>query len=221
VLVTRAREEVHVVTSIPPESYRAVPPVPPGQTPGGAWLLFAYLNYAESLAAVYEQAHAEFDVNGAPATAEAPLGASRIDDAASAKPHAAGAREPHVHVRPSRYPSPLAVALGRHVAQRHGVGSDVHWGNDGFSVDVALHHPARGEDVTLGVLCDGTRFGQAQDPVEWDAFRTAIHESQGWRLHRMWSPSLFRDIDGNVRAILRGAAELVKKETPKDAIRTI
>jgi hypothetical protein len=31
---------VHVVTSIPPEAYRAVPPVPAGQTAGGGWLLF-------------------------------------------------------------------------------------------------------------------------------------------------------------------------------------
>jgi very-short-patch-repair endonuclease len=86
-------------------------------------------------------------------------------------------------------------------------------------VDLALHHPDRAEDVTLGVLCDGTRFGPAQDPVEWDVFRTAIHESQGWRLHRVWSPSLFRDIDGGVRAILREASDVIAREEPKDSIR--
>src|SRR5205823_956190 len=59
VLVTRAREEVHLVTSIPPEVYRALPPVPPGQTPGGGWLLFSYLCYAEQLAQSYEAAHQE------------------------------------------------------------------------------------------------------------------------------------------------------------------
>ncbi len=57
VLVTRAREEVHLVTSIPREVYTALPPVPPGQTPGGGWLLFAYLQYAEQLAAKYEIVH--------------------------------------------------------------------------------------------------------------------------------------------------------------------
>jgi len=34
VLVTRARQEVHLVTSIPPGVYRGVPPVPVGQTAG-------------------------------------------------------------------------------------------------------------------------------------------------------------------------------------------
>jgi hypothetical protein len=206
VLVTRAREEVHIVTSIPAEAYRAVPPVPPGQQPGGAWLLFSYLHYAEQLAAEYEMAHRVLET------------ANAEDEAA--KPQAAG-RKPaaRVNVRASRWPSPVATSLGKHLAQDHGVGSDVHWGNDGFAVDLALHHPERAEDVTLGVLCDGTRFGQAQDPVEWDVFRTAIHESQGWRLHRVWSPGLFRDAEGGVRAILREAGDVIAREEPKDTIR--
>lgn len=221
VLVTRAREEVHIVTSIPPEAYRALPPMPAGQTPSGAWLLFAYLNYAEMLAAAYEQAHRTLDAaNAPPSPEEAPLAASRIDGPSSATPKAEAMRDARAHVRPTEYPSPLATALGEHLATHHRVGSDVHWGNDGFCVDVALHHPDRAEDVTVGVLCDATRFEQAQDPVEWDVFRTAIHEGQGWRLHRVWSPSLFRDVDGNVRAVLRGAAELMAAESPKDSIRT-
>ena len=47
VLVTRARDRVHVVTSIPAAAYRALPPVPEGEQAGGAWLLFAYLKSAE------------------------------------------------------------------------------------------------------------------------------------------------------------------------------
>ena len=73
------------------------------------------------------------------------------------------------------------------------MGSDVHWGNEGFTVDVALHHPTRPGDVTAGVLCDGNRFTGAGDPVEWDLFRTAILRNQGWHLHRVWSPHFFRD----------------------------
>ncbi len=46
VLVTRARDRVHLVSSIPAEAYRSLPPVPEGQQAGGAWLLFAYLKFA-------------------------------------------------------------------------------------------------------------------------------------------------------------------------------
>ena len=168
VLVTRAREEVHLVTSIPPSAYRSLPPVPAGQTPGGGWLLFSYLRFAEQLADVYEKIHEHL----ADAPADVP---------------------PSVHVRPSQAPSLFSQALAERLAQDQKVGSDVYWGNDGFCVDVALHHPRHADDVTIGVLCDGTRFTQAEDPVEWDLFRTSVLESQGWVLHRLWTPNFFRD----------------------------
>jgi len=57
VLVTRARDEVHIVTSIPPAEYRGLPPVPAGAAPGGPWLLFSYLAEAERLAESYEENH--------------------------------------------------------------------------------------------------------------------------------------------------------------------
>ena len=53
VLVTRARCRVHLVTSIPTAEYATLPPVPDGSAPTGAWLLFAYLQYADRLTAGY------------------------------------------------------------------------------------------------------------------------------------------------------------------------
>jgi hypothetical protein len=188
VLVTRARERVHVVTSIPAQQYRSLPPVPAGQTPGGAYLLFAYLQYAEHLAAAYEEAA----------------------DGHAHEPQPMPA--PRVQVRPSRTPSRFAEALAGRLAAEHRVGSDVMWGNDGFCVDVALRHPTRPDDVTLGVLCDTSRFAQAADPVEWDVFRTAVLESQGWTLHRVWTPHFYRDAEGSVKAILDGAEAVAEQE---------
>jgi hypothetical protein len=78
---------------------------------------------------------------------------------------------------------------------------DVHWGNDGFCVDAALKHPTKPHDVTIGVLCDGTRFTKAPDPVQWDIFRIGVLEAQGWKLTRIWSPHFFRDPEGAMRAV--------------------
>ena len=194
VLVTRAREEVHLVTSIPRSAYQALPPIPPGQTAGGGWLLFSYLAYAEQLAGAYEKAHDEVEQEQA-------------------------THKPVVRVRPTKTPSVFSEAFSSFLHDRHNIGSDVHWGNDGFMVDVALHHPKRPDDVTLGILCDAARFTQAQDPVEWDIFRTAIHESQGWKLHRIWTPQFFRDPEGSVEAVLKNAKSLVKDRDERDAIR--
>ena len=188
VLVTRAREEVHLVTSIPREVYAALPPVPSGQQAGGGWLLFAYLHYAEQLAEAYDVNH-------------------RVLEQADA------AAAPRLHVRKTGAPSPLAESLAARFARGHRIGSDVYWGNDGFCVDVALQHPTRIEDVTLGVLCDATRFPLAQDPVEWDVFRTGVLEGQGWQLQRVWSPQLFRDPQGRERAIVADAAKLAAATT--------
>ena len=172
VLVTRARQIVHLVTSIPPEIYRSLAAPPPGATPNGGWLLFAYLAYAEQLAKLY---------------------------AAAPSPSAsAGAAARHCHVEQSKAHSAFAAALGEHLAAEHDTSSIVHWGNDGFSVDAALIHPDRPDDVTLGVLCDGARFQNASDRVQWDMFRTEVLEAQRWRLFRLWSPQFFRDPAGAV-----------------------
>jgi hypothetical protein len=181
VLVTRAREQVHVITSIPESAYRALPPVPQGQQAGGAWLVFAYLAYAENLSRKYESDNKEIDSTTT-------------------------AAEPRLNVRPTQCPSSFAEALARRFIETRRAGSDVYWGNDGFGIDLAMHQPGHEQDVTIGVLCDTSRFTGAGDPVEWDIFRTGIHESQGWQIHRVWTPSFFRDPSGQSETILRESA---------------
>jgi hypothetical protein len=97
-----------------------------------------------------------------------------------------------VQVWPTRHPSKLVESLARRLSA-DGIGCDVYWGNEGFCVDLVRH--SGGEGNTAGLLCDAPRFPHA-DPVEWDAFRCAMLESQGWALHRLWSPHFFRDPEG-------------------------
>ena len=144
--------------------------------PTGVWLLFAYLNYVEQLAQDYEVAYRVLQTAGATDRAM-------------------------VDYRKNKTPSNFARAIGNRLAGAHNIGSTVHWGNDGFCVDLALHHPARAEDVTLGVLCDTTRYSSSQDAVEWEVFRSAILEQQGWKLHRVWTPHFFRDPQGCLQKI--------------------
>ncbi|HEV2292251.1 MAG TPA: AAA domain-containing protein [Tepidisphaeraceae bacterium] len=178
VLVTRAREELHVVTSIPRSAYAGLSQLPSGVAPSGAWLLFAYLAFAEQLADEYETAQRILEGAGAAARAS-------------------------VIPRPTKAESTFAKALGSLLAARQNLGSDVHWGNDGFCIDLALHHPTRAEDMSIGVLCDTTRYPAADDPVDWEVFRTRVHENQGWKLHRIWTPHFFRDPDGAIAALVQ------------------
>jgi hypothetical protein len=116
-----------------------------------------------------------------------------------------------VRLFPTKTPSSLVAALAGRVAEG-GLTSDVYWGNDGFCVDLAVHHPVRADNITIGVLCDGTRFDKADDPVEWDLFRTSVLEAQGWKPRRVWSPHLARDHAGVVLAIASDAAREVERE---------
>jgi len=181
VLVTRAREEVHLVTSIPRDAYASIHTIPEGASPNGAWLLFAYLRYAEQLAELYEK-----DAQERQEMAERD-----------------GVRLVEQAIPPV---SSFALGLGVRLASGSGIGADVHWGNPGFCVDLALHHPERADDVTAGLLCDFTRYDRAPDPIAWEIFRTSILEWAGWQLHRVWTPSFFRDPDRVVRGVEAAAA---------------
>ncbi len=191
VLVTRARKEVHLVTSIPAEAYRSLPLVPEGQSATGAWLLFAYLKYAEELLGLYSGGIPDADVAALPARAN--------------------------HL-PDRAPSLFAEQLAESLVRTLNIGSDVHWGNEGFTVDLALHHPSRPGDVTIGLLCDGCRYAGADDVLEWDIFRTGILTAQGWQLHRIWTPRFFRDPRGSIEEIVKAASDFLATEKPVDAI---
>ncbi len=178
VLITRAKEQVHLVSSIPADSYRNLPVIPEGQSAGGGWLLFAYLQYAEQLMSSYSENKAILPA-----------------DVSSS-----------VEVLPSASPSQFAEQLAKTISGQKQVGSFVHWGNDGFCVDLAMQHPGKPGEVTIGVLCDSSRFRGADDPVEWDIFRSGILASQGWTLRRVWTPHFFRDPVGNIEQIAKAAS---------------
>jgi hypothetical protein len=187
VLITRARHEIHVVTSIPRSAYASLPPVPDGVQPTGVWLLMAYLGYIEQLSGDYEIAYRVLENSGA-------------SDRAT------------VDFRKSKTPSNFARALATRLATVKKIGGTVHWGNEGFCVDLALHHPAKADDVTLGILCDSTRYSSSQDAVEWEVFRQSILEQQGWRLHRVWTPHFFRDPSGCLEKIKEEAEAALESE---------
>jgi hypothetical protein len=192
VLVTRAREMIHLITSIPRSEYTVLPQLDSGQMPSGRWLLNAYIHYAETLGRLFaeeEQRRTQAKVNAIPT----------------------------VRLNGNENSSQLAIGLANHLVKDHALSSDVPWGNEGFCVDIAIHHSVRAEDVSIGVLCDMTRFSHAADPVEWDLFRTGVLENQGWKFHRIWSPALYSDPDRHKRAIAQASQATAESNTKSAA----
>src|ERR1041385_1386653 len=191
VLITRARERVHLITSIPPQAYNTLPSIPQGQSPGGGYLLFAYLQFAESLKSP---------------RIPSPSPSPRLNSNDPPNQQISAQHAPTVTILPSRTPSLFAQALARQLSQCHQIPSDVHWGNEGFLIDLALRNPLQPASVTSGILVDACRYDADDDPIDWDLFRTSVHESQGWKLHRLWTPHFFRDPSGVLRFLASQAA---------------
>ncbi|MEO0586952.1 MAG: AAA domain-containing protein [Planctomycetota bacterium] len=206
VLVTRARERVHLVTSIPQEAYAHADPIPEGASPNGSWLLFAYLRFAARLNDAYR---AEED--GA-FSADEPM-ASEVADSGEPEVMEASASVRYLPIEPV---SRAAMALGRRLLDERGLGSQVHWGNEGFCVDAAVDHPDDPEDVTVGVLCDFNRFAGTPDPVKWEVYREGILAGLGWSLCRVWSPQVYRDAQGVIRRVAEEAAEVAASGSSGD-----
>jgi hypothetical protein len=130
------------------------------------------------------------------------LGYLRWAEALAAR-YAAGdaVRAERLVVRSSPTASSLARALGERIVRDTPHLVDVHFGNEGFGVDVAVRPAAGGS--ALGVLCDGSRFDRAVDRVQWDVFRSRILAAQGWPLLRLTSPQVFRDPAAAIGAIAK------------------
>lgn len=194
VLVTRAREMIHVLTSIPQTEYVSNEPMAEGQRPTGRHQLYAYLRYAKRLQELFESWQKEIET------------AKQRDDS-------------KCEVAATDNRSSLAEALGQRLHKEHGIGSTVYWGNDGFCVDVALTHPVLPFDVTIGLLGDFTRYLKTPDPIAWEQFRSLILSSQGWKLHRLWSPTLFRDPSGQMQIIQQQHQEATNGKNPHASIK--
>jgi hypothetical protein len=122
-------------------------------------------------------------------------------------------------VSPTSAPSAVAESLARQLFEDHGVGSTVYWGNEGFCVDVALTDPGLPADVTVGLLTDFNRYGKTPDPIAWEQFRSVILESQGWELHRLWSPALFRDPEAAMKALQFRHRQAAERRTKMNIVR--
>ena len=175
VLVTRARHEVHLVTSIPADEYASLPPVPAGQQPTGRWLLYAYLHYAAALEEVYATPDSGDQETVVLASGRTDSASVFVDALAAGA--AGGARGVHTYWgrrRPGHRPHPWVSTTRRRRRSK--------------PKDASSHA------TPIGMLADLARHVPAGDGAEWDSFRRGVHLFQGWNLTRIWSPQVYRKI---------------------------
>lgn len=75
-------------------------------------------------------------------------------------------------------------------------------GESGFTIDLAIRHPAPARGYLLGIECDGKLFHPDWSARARDVWRQRILERRGWKLHRVWSTDWWLDPEEEVKKIM-------------------
>lgn len=81
-------------------------------------------------------------------------------------------------------------------------------GSAGYRVDLGVRDPERPGRFVLGIECDGAMYHSSRVARDRDRLRQEVLEGLGWRIHRIWGTTWYRDRNGQVerlRAVLEDA----------------
>lgn len=88
-------------------------------------------------------------------------------------------------------------------------------GAAGYRVDLAVLHPDRPGEYLLGIECDGAAYHSARTARDRDRLRDQVLHGLGWRIHRIWGISWWRDRSAQ-EARLRAALDAAMTATDVD-----
>jgi very-short-patch-repair endonuclease len=71
----------------------------------------------------------------------------------------------------------------------------------GYRIDIGIRHPQRPGEFVLGIECDGAQYHSSKVARDRDRLRQTVLEGLGWRIHRIWGPSWYRDRTSQVEAL--------------------
>jgi very-short-patch-repair endonuclease len=62
-----------------------------------------------------------------------------------------------------------------------------------YRIDLGVRHPQRPGEYALGVECDGAMYHSSRVARDRDRLRAEVLGRLGWKLHRIWGPSWYRE----------------------------
>jgi very-short-patch-repair endonuclease len=99
--------------------------------------------------------------------------------------------------------------------QREGVSVLPQYGSSGYLIDFVAKHPTQPGRMVLAIECDGASYHSSPTARDRDRLRQDHLERLGWRFHRVWSTSWFRDRPGEIaRAVQAYEAAVAQSEGP-------
>lgn len=182
VAVTRAKEEIHLVSSIEPHELNVT-----NAKNDGPKHLKAYLEYAQAVSTLNKDGMQAVLTN--------------LNEEMNTKRQTTSLDfdspfEEQVYSR--------LTAIGYKV--------DTQVGMSGYRIDMAVVHPDNPHRYIVGIECDGAMYHSAPEARERDIYRQRFLENRGWKITRIWSRSWWKDANAEIERIDQLIKKLVKKE---------
>ena len=91
-----------------------------------------------------------------------------------------------------------------------------------FRIDIGITDPEHPGRFVLGVECDGATYHSSASARDRDLLRQQVLEQMGWRIHRIWSTSWFRDPAREIAAVMDAYERAIRRDgaTAVEAART-
>ena len=74
-------------------------------------------------------------------------------------------------------------------------------GTAGYRIDMAIRDPSNRGRFLIGIECDGAMYHSSRVARDRDRLREEVLVGLGWKLHRIWGPSWYRDRPGEERRL--------------------
>jgi hypothetical protein len=150
---------------------------------------------------------------------------------------AAGTNESHAALRDylhfaARGPEALAIDLGGSLGDAEspfeedvlavirslGYEAVPQVGTAGYRIDIGVRHPDIPGEYVLGVECDGAAYHSAQAARDRDRLRQSVLEGLGWRIHRIWGISWWRDRRGQTERLRSAIEDAIRGGPPAPVV---
>ena len=82
-------------------------------------------------------------------------------------------------------------------------------GTSGYRIDMAVQRPGQPGQFVLGIECDGAAYHSSRAARDRDRLREEVLTRLGWRLHRIWGTSWYRNREHEQQRLRRAIEEAI------------
>lgn len=188
VAVTRAKEEIIVVSSVEPEELNVS-----STAHIGPRLLKSYLKYVKSVSQLQH------------------------DQVKSIIQEITESVNTQVQQQELHFDSPFEEQVYRQL-RNLGYEVNTQVGMSGYRIDLAVVHPKDPQRYILGIECDGAMYHSSPSAKERDVYRQRFLESRGWNIERIWSRNWWKNPSAEIERIDYIIKQLMKKEEVREKV---